>query len=87
MTQKVHQKFQTKISQQKSAPKVPKFLGWRGGGVRPGLENTQIKAEFFMEHPLLVHLKKASTELARGGVDMWTYGHARRVGRGPIKTI
>ena len=44
MTQKVPQNFQEKISQRKSVPKVPKFLGV---GVRPSLENTQIKAAFF----------------------------------------
>ena len=45
MTQKVPQKFWKKISQRKSAQKVPKFLG--GEGVRTSLENTQIKATFF----------------------------------------
>ena len=47
MTQKVTQKFQKKISLKKSAPQVANILGG-GWCVGPGLENTQIKAAFFM---------------------------------------
>ena len=47
MTKKVPQKVWGKNSLRKNATKVPKiFLG--GGGVRPSLENTQIKAAFFL---------------------------------------
>ena len=48
MTQKVPWKFQQK---KLAYGKVPqKFQNsWGGGGVKPGLENTQIKAAFFLE--------------------------------------
>ena len=40
--------FQKKMDFWKSGPKVPKFLGGKGG-VRPVLEETKIKDAFFLE--------------------------------------
>ena len=47
--------FLKKIRLRKSALKVPKIMG---GGVGPGLENTQIKAAFFYGFPSRWHLSK-----------------------------
>ena len=57
--QKMAQKFRGGNSLRKSAQKVPKFLG---GGVIPGLENTQIKAAFsFVGCPLFVNSQFVAT--------------------------
>ena len=49
ITQKVPQKLPKKISPRKSAPTVPQFLGV----VRPGLENTKVKASLTTERKKL----------------------------------
>ena len=48
MTKKFPKSFGEKIDYGKLPQKFQNSWGGEGGGVRPGLENTQIKAAFFL---------------------------------------
>jgi hypothetical protein len=53
MTQKCPKSFRKKLAYGKVPPKFQNSKIPGGGGVRPGLENTQIKAAFFLGRPLV----------------------------------